>query len=134
MKEDLNARGIGEDRYKLFLRGGQWDNFLTKYEESNHLHKRMLLVSRKVKLLDPDIAGNPVVRLKALYRGQCNCAQWHGLVRRGCTSIISGTRLYHDLIEAENIADARLKAVRFRAEASISISTDATRSGWPIPR
>ncbi len=32
-----------------FIKGGIWRNFLAKYSESNHMHKRMLMVSRKVQ-------------------------------------------------------------------------------------
>ena len=31
-----------------FIKGGFWRNFLAKYPESNHMHKRMMMVSRKV--------------------------------------------------------------------------------------
>ncbi len=126
LKEDMNARGIGEDRFKLFLRGGQWDNFLTKYEESNHLHKRMLLVSRKVKLLDPNTQQSSGA-LKALYRGQCNCAQWHGLFGGLYLNYLRHA-LYHDLIHAENIADAKLKQ-SFSVQ-SIDFNLDGREEVW----
>ena len=35
------------DAAKRFVRGGFWRNFLTKYEESNNMHKKMLRVVRK---------------------------------------------------------------------------------------
>lgn len=44
---DAKASGK-ENFYKPFLRGGFWRNFLEKYPESNHMHKKMLRVSRKV--------------------------------------------------------------------------------------
>ncbi|HYA88939.1 MAG TPA: alpha-amylase/4-alpha-glucanotransferase domain-containing protein, partial [Nitrospirota bacterium] len=31
-----------------FIKGGIWRNFLAKYSESNHMHKRMMMASRKV--------------------------------------------------------------------------------------
>ena len=59
-----------------FIRGGFFANFLSKYRESNNMHKRMLFVSGKV-------AAAPDDRRKAaapfLLSAQCNCAYWHGL-------------------------------------------------------
>ncbi|MCZ6540304.1 MAG: DUF1926 domain-containing protein [Nitrospinae bacterium] len=103
LQEALKNSEVPEEEFRIFLRGGQWDNFLTKYEESNHLHKRMLYVSRKVKRL-PSGHREGSDALRALYRSQCNCAYWHGLfgglylnhLRHG---------LYSELIAAENSAD-----------------------------
>ncbi|MFO8058574.1 MAG: alpha-amylase/4-alpha-glucanotransferase domain-containing protein [bacterium] len=58
-----------------FVRGGHWDMFLAKYEESNTMHKRMLLASER-------IARRPRTRSQSrplLFRSQCNCAYWHGV-------------------------------------------------------
>jgi alpha-amylase len=59
-----------------FIRGGFFANFLSKYRESNNMHKRMLFVSGRV-------AAAPDDRRKAaapfLLSAQCNCAYWHGL-------------------------------------------------------
>ena len=41
--------GMGKfDEWKPFIRGGLWDNFMAKYEESNRMNKKMLYVSGKV--------------------------------------------------------------------------------------
>lgn len=37
-----------DDNLKKFLKGGIWKNFLTKYSESNSMHKKMLYVSGKI--------------------------------------------------------------------------------------
>ena len=37
------------ERFRRFLRGGMWRNFLVKYPESNQLHKLMLGVSRRLE-------------------------------------------------------------------------------------
>jgi hypothetical protein len=103
LKEELQSKDVQEERYKLFLRGGQWDNFLTKYEESNLLHKKMLTVSRKVKQLslkDQESSG----ALKELYQGQCNCAQWHGLFGGLYLNYLRHA-LYQHLLAAQNIVD-----------------------------
>ncbi len=59
------------DTWRPFVRGGVWDNFLVKYDESNRMHKKMLFISERTD-------NEPEVR-EALWRGQCNCAYWHGL-------------------------------------------------------
>jgi len=105
LKEELQAKDVQEERYKIFLRGGQWDNFLTKYEESNLLHKKMLTVSRKVKKLsreDQEASG----ALKELYQGQCNCAQWHGMFGGLYLNYLRHA-LYEHLLKAENIVDEK---------------------------
>jgi alpha-amylase len=103
LKKELQAAEIDEARVRVFLRGGQWDNFLTKYEESNHLHKRMLVAGGKVKQLPPghqETSG----ALRALYRSQCNCAYWHGLFGGLYLNYLRHA-LYSQLIAAENSAD-----------------------------
>jgi alpha-amylase len=64
---------------KRFLRGGFWRNFKAKYPELRELHARMLLASRRVHLTAEEEKGGPLSRARQeLYRGQCNCAYWHG--------------------------------------------------------
>lgn len=58
---------------RRFLRGGFFREFFLKYPESNHLHKRMLLVSREVN------NDNDPTASKELYQGQCNDPYWHGI-------------------------------------------------------
>jgi hypothetical protein len=103
LKEELQSKDVAEERYKLFLRGGQWDNFLTKYEESNLLHKKMLHVSRKVQQLSPKDQQSSGA-LKELYQGQCNCAQWHGMFGGLYLNYLRHA-LYQHLLKAESIAD-----------------------------
>ena len=105
-KDGLQAAEVDEARAAEFLRGGQWDNFLTKYEESNHLHKRMLVAGSKVKQLP---AGHQETSgaLRALYRSQCNCAYWHGLFGGLYLNYLRHA-LYSQLIAAENKADELL--------------------------
>ncbi|CAI2719557.1 alpha-amylase/4-alpha-glucanotransferase domain-containing protein [Nitrospina watsonii] len=106
LKADLKKQGMDEAGYRTFLRGGQWDNFLTKYEESNLMHKKMLHVSRKVHRL-PAAQQQDSGALRELYRGQCNCAQWHGLFGGLYLNYLRHA-LYNHLIAAENIADTLL--------------------------
>ncbi|MBN1794561.1 MAG: DUF1926 domain-containing protein [Candidatus Omnitrophica bacterium] len=98
--------------------GGYFRNFLTKYPESNHMHKRMLHISEKLHELSNGKektdkgAGKRAKDLAAarrfLYRGQVNCPYWHG--------VFGGLYLNHlrngvftNLIEAEKIVDAYTK-------------------------
>lgn len=60
-----------------FVRGGQWANFLAKYPEANLMHKRMLRVSDKLEQARAKRRLEPARR--HLFRGQCNCAYWHGV-------------------------------------------------------
>ncbi len=62
---------------KSFLRGGIWKNFLTRYPESNWMHKRMLGLSRRLHALPK--RKQTAEMLNALYEAQANDAYWHGL-------------------------------------------------------
>lgn len=77
-EESLHRYGA-DSELRTFLHGGFWRNFLTKYEESNNMHKKMLYVSGKIKKY---IDNNKPLAEQAkdnLYAGQCNCAYWHGV-------------------------------------------------------
>jgi hypothetical protein len=65
------------DTEKAFLRGGIWRNFLTRYPESNWMHKRMLGLSSRFAALS-DVKRTVQMR-DALYEAQANDAYWHGL-------------------------------------------------------
>lgn len=91
--ERLKAGARPEDR--RFLRGGFFRDFFRKYPEANHLHKRMLMVSREVHS-----AGDEGDGLRDLYKGQCNDPYWHG-VFGGLYLPHLREAAYHHLIEAE---------------------------------
>jgi 4-alpha-glucanotransferase len=65
------------ERDKAFLRGGIWKNFLSRYPESNWMHKRMLGLSARVASLPPQQRDAQLTAL--LYQAQANDAYWHGL-------------------------------------------------------
>jgi len=65
------------ERDKAFLRGGIWKNFLTRYSESNWMHKRVLSLSARLDALPADLRTQTMRDL--LYRAQANDAYWHGL-------------------------------------------------------
>jgi alpha-amylase/alpha-mannosidase (GH57 family) len=65
------------ERSRPFVRGGIWQNFFTRYPESNWMHKRMLGLSGRLAALP---AGARTTALTGhLYRAQANDAYWHGL-------------------------------------------------------
>ncbi len=63
-----------------FVKGGFWDNFLVKYPESNHIHKRNIFLSQRISDAKKKIPAQSFDRvIHGLYKSQCNCAYWHGL-------------------------------------------------------
>jgi 4-alpha-glucanotransferase len=79
---------------RRFLRGGFFREFFLKYPESNHLHKRMLLVSREARR-EPD-RQVPV----ELFKAQGNDPFWHG-VFGGLYLPHLREAAYRNLLEAE---------------------------------
>jgi alpha-amylase len=71
------------DRFRPFVRGGLWQNFLARYPEANRMYRRMLRVSDDVHREAAGRRGKPPKAIedarRDLYRAQCNCAYWHGL-------------------------------------------------------
>ncbi|MEF3254909.1 MAG: DUF1926 domain-containing protein, partial [Deferribacterales bacterium] len=56
-----------------FIKGSHWKNFFIKYPESNHLHKRVLDISKRLE-------GRELEDVKdMLYRAECNDVFWHGI-------------------------------------------------------
>ena len=122
--EKLRADG-SFDEWGPFVSGGPWKGFLTKYEESNLMVRKMMRVSAKLerarqaaRLLDganvgargagdapavPD-AGTLDEARRELWRGQCNCAYWHG-VFGGLYLPHLRSAVYEHLIRAEGLLD-----------------------------
>src|SRR3989339_338617 len=91
------------DDVKRYLKGGFWRNFLTKYSESNNMHKKMLYVSSKInsKLNGKPAGGSLSAAVDSLYAAQCNCAYWHG-VFGGLYLPHLRNAVYSEIINAEN--------------------------------
>ena len=69
-----------DEKYSRFVRGGHWRGFLSKYEESNLMHKRMLDVSNRLAQVDLDFPHLDTSRARdRLLAAQCNCPYWHGV-------------------------------------------------------
>ncbi|MCK5077368.1 MAG: DUF1926 domain-containing protein [Calditrichia bacterium] len=92
------------ERYEIFVRGGFWRNFLTKYPESNNMHKKMGYVSRKIdELLEKHPDCNCELLNKAkdhVWASQCNCGYWHG-VFGGLYLNHLRNAIYKNIIQAE---------------------------------
>lgn len=56
-----------------FIKGGIFENFFTKYYQSNLIHKRVFDVSLKLQENYNTVAAD------YLYKAECNCGWWHGV-------------------------------------------------------
>ncbi|MCB2155462.1 DUF1926 domain-containing protein [bacterium] len=104
--QTMKMRGEYESR-KIFIRGGFWRSFFSKYDESNHIHKKMLRISNKLNAAPEELWDHPEYELALdhLWQAQCNCAYWHGVFGGLYLSNIRNA-LYKHLIEAEKRIDA----------------------------
>jgi len=98
------------DTYIDFLRGGFWKNFFIKYPESNHIHKRAIMVSRRLRKafsLQPSANSKKLLESaeRELFKSQCNCAYWHGLFG-GVYIYHLRASLYKHLLTSERILDS----------------------------
>ncbi len=105
LHRELESEGKWE-RVSAFLRGGYWRNFKVKYPETNEMYARMQMVSRRLRETSSSESSSETLddARRELYRGQCNCAYWHGA--------FGGTYLphlrnavYEHLIAADNLLD-----------------------------
>jgi 4-alpha-glucanotransferase len=92
-----------------FTRGGFWRNFRTKYPESNEMYSRMIDISGRVATLEQGSLTEDQTELLAearlhLYRGQCNCAYWHGAFG-GLYLPHLRNAVYSELITADNLLE-----------------------------
>lgn len=79
------------------VRGTHWRHFLSKYSESNRLHKKMLALSALCRE-----RGDPPAARRAIGRAQCNDAYWHGVFGGLYLPFLRGA-LWRELAEAEAI-------------------------------
>jgi len=98
------------ERFRRFLQGGFWRNFLSKYPESNQIQKLMSAVSRRwQELSGARPQDEAVARLLTEAQGhvlasQCNDAYWHG-VFGGLYAPHLRSALFRNLIRAEVLLD-----------------------------
>ena len=107
--EETNHMPNGE-RFRRFLHGGQWRNFLAKYPESNQIQKLVLRASRRWRELHQSAPPGTVdchmlhQAQDHLLAAQCNDAYWHGIFGGLYTPHLRSALLSH-LIQAEQIMD-----------------------------
>ena len=80
---DFEEKGNFEE-IKPFFKGGMWRNFLSIYDESNWMQKKMQYLSNKIDALENKrlSAANKKQLEKAKYhmwKSSCNCTYWHGI-------------------------------------------------------
>lgn len=99
----------GFDTRRLFVKGGMFRNFLSKYPESGAMCKRMLHVSGKVHnaLAGKNAGDSGPAMLDELWKAQCNDAYWHG-VFGGLYLPHLRDAVYRSLIKAETMAETAL--------------------------
>lgn len=116
------------DEPATLVRGGFWRNFLVKYEESNWMHKRMMVVSELLEKYRVDNGEDRVWEeaRNHLYQAQCNCAYWHGLFG-GLYLPHLRSAVYSHLISAENLVEKAVHGRKpFVAYSQYDIDGDGT--------
>jgi alpha-amylase len=94
------------EQARPFMRGGIWRNFKVKYPESNQMYSRMMEVSRKLGSIR-DKSSHFQEAQRELFRGQCNCAYWHG-VFGGLYLPHLRFAVFRHLIQADTLIDQAL--------------------------
>ncbi len=108
----------------MFVRGGYWRNFLAKYPESNHMHKKMLRVAQRIRNAGEAGKKIPESLLEKLWAGQCNDPYWHG-VFGGLYLPNLRLPVYRSLLDAEGQLD------KLEARSSVHVEeTDFDTDGF----
>ena len=89
---------------KQFIRGGFWRNFKVKYPETDEMYSRMMMISSRLEEAFADGLDRELLEQARteLYRGQCNCAYWHGAFG-GIYLPHLRNAIYTHLIAADNL-------------------------------
>ena len=87
--------------YQRFVRGGFWRNFFVKYPESNAMYSKMLWLANRAAKLPARKRGKIE---DWIWRGQCNCAYWHGLFGGVYLNHLR-VQVWKDLLTAERELD-----------------------------
>lgn len=124
------------DTNVAFVKGGFWRNFLTKYPESNQLHKRMLYVSDLLEKHKVKMGGEDYLRAqRLLYAGQCNCPYWHGVFGGLYLPHLRGA-VFQETVAAEKVilqsvygnnATPQVETMDFDADGNTEVLVTTTR-------
>jgi alpha-amylase len=98
--EQASAALESEPRATHVLRGVHWRNFLTRYDESNRMHKKAQHLSELCRS-----SGDPDAARRAVGRAQCNDPYWHG-VFGGLYLRHLRNAIWQNLAEAEGLLRA----------------------------
>ena len=98
LESELKEKGDFE-RFSMFLKTGFWRTFLSKYTESNLMHKKMLHLRSKVTKEMPEEISERILK------SQANDAYWHGLFG-GLYLPNLRAEVYQNLIGANKAIDA----------------------------
>ena len=107
VQEELEHE-LGDERSFSRMRGGFFDMFLVKYEESNRLHKRMLYLSQRLHRLEEehgdDADAQAILRQARfhLHMSQSNDVLWHGLFGGLYLPFLRGVS-FEQVIRGENL-------------------------------
>jgi len=111
LQPPLDNVNIPEASYEEMMKwsGGRWMNFLTKYPESDQMHKRMMYVSDRVdklvKSAQYTVHSEKIKKAqRELYKAQTNCPYWHG-VFGGIYMHNLRNAVFEHLINADKISD-----------------------------
>lgn len=129
---DLRKRLDREKRQDIakFLRGGIWRNFMVKYDEINHMHKRMLMVSSRIHAMRRGRRRERALDL--LWAAQGNDPYWHGLFG-GAYLFNIRVANYANLLAAEDAAENEEVALCLtRTDFDCDGREDITLTGMPL--
>ena len=124
----LVASGLAETVKPFFRAGGFWRNFKARYPESDEMYARMLGISRRLADVSARAGADPdylEIAGRELYRGQCNCAYWHGAfgglylphLRNAVYRSLINAHIALDDAEAKNGARVALEVGDFNLDA-----------------
>ncbi len=99
----LQEIGLWDD-YAIFVRGGFWRNFMSKYSEVNIMHKKMLRLSHLINRNSIPDQHKFQKALDHLWAAQVNCPYWHGVFGGLYLSHLRFA-IFNNLILAEKILD-----------------------------
>lgn len=89
-----------------FISGGFWRNFKVRYPETNDMYARMMYVSSLLQQAEQEGRSPELIEQarENLYKGQCNCAYWHGAFG-GIYLPHLRNAVFNHLIQAENLIE-----------------------------
>ncbi len=106
------------EEYRQFVRGGFWRNFFVKYPESNHLHKRVLQLSKRFAQCKESVKKTEAFTqaYEHLLAAQCNDPYWHGVFGG-----IYLANLRHEVYSNLILAESELDAIQKKSGASCEV-------------